>query len=345
MEGVYRMNKFIIFLCIVFLAVLMVSCGRNEKEIQKDVDVFYSKMIESFDNWRPEEVILYADRQLELCKYIKSGPLKTYTLVVANVYKGQAKLMQNKTGEAIGCFELAFHALHPVTPQEIFRKADLAINLAGLYHRTGNLAAYKKYSKILSQLTADFEKFKKEERPEKISIAFHAMVYLFKVEMNTREKNYAEALSYSRKIMDLYGGEAEFEKEKTGPCIEFQCFGIIYYHLNQYKKAEHYLLKSYERYRPKKCFFWDTMETLADLYLKTKEYEKGIAFCQRCLQDVRSYETHQRESKIKMLLLKQAEMYHKCGKQKEVEILCKEIMNLNPTPETVGMLEKMKTQR
>lgn len=159
------------------------------------------------------------------------------------------------------------------------------------------------------------------------------MVYLFKVDMNMREKNYPEALSYSRKIMELYGGEAGFEKEKISPCMEFQCFGIIYYHLNQYEKAEHYLLKSYEGYRLQKSFLWDTMETLADLYLKTGEYEKGIAFCQRGLQDVRSSETNQRESKIKLLLLKQAEMYHKCGKQKEVEILSREIMNLNPTPE------------
>ena len=159
-----------------------------------------------------------------------------------------------------------------------------------------------------------------------------------------REKNYPEAFSYSRKIMELYGGEAGFEKEKTGSCIEFQCFGIIYYHLNQYKKAEHYLLKSYEGYRLQKCFFWDTMETLADLYLKTKEYEKGIAFCRRGLQDVRSSETNQRESKIKLLLLKQAEMCHKCGKQKDMETLCKEIMKLNPSPETVRILEKMKNQ-
>ena len=51
-----------------------------------------------------------------------------------------------------------------------------------------------------------------------------------------------------------------------------------------------------------------------------------------------------RESKIKLFLLKQLEMYHKCGKQKEVEILRKEIMKLNPTPDTVRIPEKMKSQ-
>lgn len=322
----------------------LASCGKNEKELQKEANVLYDKMIESFKNFRAEEVIRYADQQLECQKRIRKEPLKTYIFIVANVHKAQAKLMQNKPEESIFCFEQAFQALHPSTPQEIFRKADLAINIAGLYYKTGQRAAYEKYTRILEQLILDFENSGKgastEATKEQIQ-AFYGMVYRFKAEMSMKEKKYPEALAYLNRMMELYGGEEVFEKEKDNPGIDFQCLGLVYYNLRNYEKAKYYLLKSYGEFQKEKSFYWETMETLADIFIKTAKYEEGIIFCEQGIRDIQLQKPVQEKSKIRMLLLKQAEIYHMWGKQKKAEALKKKVLELKPDVDEMKTLEKI----
>lgn len=205
----------------------------------------------------PEQTLLYADKALSLSKQIN------YLNGIAESYrqKGIAKFYQNESANAYD------HYLNSLT---YFKKNGNLEGEAKVYNNIGNLYRDVEYDKGL-------EFFKKA-----LIIAKKLMmkdliggIYLNMGNIYQKKKNYNQALNTYHQGNEIF---SELN-HSTGLTQSLQNIGVCFYKLNQYDKAELYLVKAISKAKENDLNFIiaSTNLTLTSVYIDQGRYKEAQA--------------------------------------------------------------------
>jgi tetratricopeptide (TPR) repeat protein len=246
--------KFFSLLALLFLITLS-SHSQSSLESPKDsVEVnklnklgYHNRLINA------EQTIAYAERALRIAEKIN------YTNGIAEAYrvKGIGKYYLAQSESAI---ENYLEALR------FFKQSNNEEGVAKVYNNIGNLYVDVDFDKSLEYFTASLK------IGEKLHIEdLLASIYGNLGNIHQRKKNYTMALANYQKSVDIFTRL----NNPTGLTAGLQNIGVAYFSLNQFDKAETYLVEAIEKAKDNDLnnIIARSNQTLAPVYIAQGRYQ------------------------------------------------------------------------
>ena len=340
------MNKYLA-LAILFLVSSCVYANSYQGVMPRDTNDV-NKLTQQGFNSRltdPEQTIRSGERALELAQQLN------YDKGVGEAYKilGLGYYYLNEPEKSIDNYLNALNA---------FTKINDIRNKAKVYNNIGNLYRDNDYDQSLSYLNralAIAEEIKDEQ--------LVASLYLNIGNIKHRQKSYNQALAYYKKSYKIFGDLQDSINLIT--CIQNQ--GVTYLHLNQFDKAQEYLLQANMAAKANDLnqIVASVNLSLASLYIAQNKFddaerivEEGLTYA-NIIKDKKlvydyGYTTYQMEYKRKNFekalrnlqdIYRQDSILHKSNESTKINLIQKQFEQAASQRENELLLQKQKYDR
>jgi len=329
MEGAYHMNKFIVFFCMVFLAVLTVSCGKSEKAAIQEAEALVNEINSAKESQEWEKVEQASDRLLQCAEKINRQPEKNRFLIAALETKGIVCFQKRNDKEAFPYFERAYSYYDSIPGKNLFSKIDSVIflySLATRLKKEKEAALYWAQAETLINQIQVEARTNSDEAFQKNYKSAVASFLNYKMEAFIEKGEYQEALEVSCKIFQLYGGEEQYQKDTVFSLYTFSILARLYSTIGKYESADRYFEKELTSIQRIKTFPSVSYNLWMKTFFTRKLYKEAESVAKHTLQMISDNEPYNYEDAHVYVNISFAWIYQKCNNRDEAEKYMKEIM-------------------
>ncbi len=335
MEGAYRMNKLIIFFCVIFPAVLMVSCGRNEKAaLMKKIGEFHTRIGKAQLSGEPDVILKDGNSLLALLPEMNDKSLMRR--LTADTYESMAKafLLKQQKENALRSYEMAYEVLSKNTLPELEKKCDLALFLTNYYRIQKKEQEFQSYIQIATENVEHLEKLasKQAANGKTLPSKFRVSLNLESAEFQMDRGQYQSAVKILLAIAERQDLPALLQSEPVLFLMLFGDLGMAYSLEGNDSMAVFYLRKCFELCKQQGVFPEKYYLPYVNLLMKTGKYQEAISFCEEWRDNLLFSKMENIESKRRTVQLKMAEIYNAWGKNSEAKKYAEQVLNTNPSP-------------
>jgi len=329
MEGVYRMNKFIMSFCVIFFCVLTVSCGKSEKAAIQEAESLVNEFNHAKEFWQWEKMEQASDRLLQCAEQISRQPEKNRFLIEALEAKGSVYFQKKDYKKAFPYFERAYSYYDSVPRQDVFSRIDSVMFLYRLAIKSGRKKEAETYwaqaEKLIEQIQVEARTNTNEPFQKNYKFAVSGFIN-HKMETFIGEEKYKEALAIPSELFRLYGNEENFRDECYSSFSTFSNMALCYSELGNYALADHYyelnLTTSYQRHLFPTIPYWEWIKS----YIKRKEYATAMKLVKKTMQDITHLELRNKENAIIYVNAFIALLYKEMGKKEDAKKYAEEAL-------------------